>query len=209
MSYRTISEMVQASFVEKRSEFLAYLIPVTQNEEAIEWIQSIKADHRKAKHHVYAYILREGNIVRYSDDGEPQGTAGVPVLDVLQKQGLTDVLCVVVRYFGGILLGGGGLVRAYSHSATLAVNNARILHMLPSRMLRMVVDYTLYGKIAFLLPQYEILERSVQFLDQVHMELQVKEDYVERVTQALGDLSSGSLYLQWSEPMDFDFSSLD
>ena len=78
----------------------------------MDFINKIKAQHRKAKHNVYAYVLRDDNITRYSDDGEPQGTAGVPVLDVIQKEGLTDVCVVVTRYFGGILLGGGGLLRA-------------------------------------------------------------------------------------------------
>ena len=95
MNYITIKSPAKASFIEKRSEFIGYLSPVTTNDEAVEFINSIKAEHRKAKHNVYAYILRNDNIVRYSDDGEPQGTAGVPVLDVLQKNNLTDICCVV------------------------------------------------------------------------------------------------------------------
>ena len=107
MNYFTISANAKASFIEKRSEFIGYIAPVRTNDEAVAFINSIKAEHRKAKHNVYAYILREDNISRYSDDGEPQGTAGVPVLDVLKKRDLTDVCVVVTRYFGGILLGGG------------------------------------------------------------------------------------------------------
>ena len=108
MNYFTISANAKASFIEKRSEFIGCIAPVKTNDEAVAFINSVKAEHRKAKHNVYAYILREDNISRYSDDGEPQGTAGVPVLDVLQKRGLTDVCMVVTRYFGGILLGGIG-----------------------------------------------------------------------------------------------------
>ena len=132
MDYFTIAAPIDTSFTEKRSEFIGYLSPVLTNDEAVEFINSVKADHRKAKHHVYAYILRDSNITRYSDDGEPQGTAGVPVLEVLQKRGLTDVCCVVVRYFGGILLGGGGLVRAYSHSTSITCDAAQIRHMCES-----------------------------------------------------------------------------
>ena len=110
MNYFTISQPAEASFVEKKSEFIGYIAPVKTGDEAVEFVNKIKAMHRKAKHNVYAYIVRQDNISRYSDDGEPQGTAGVPVLDVLQKRGLTDVCVVVTRYFGGILLGGGGLV---------------------------------------------------------------------------------------------------
>ena len=126
MGYRTIAQAVTASFIEKKSEFIATLVPVQTADAAIACIEEVRKANRKARHNVYAYILRENHMTRYSDDGEPQGTAGVPVLNVLQKQNLTDVCCVVTRYFGGILLGGGGLVRAYSHSAALAVEAAQI-----------------------------------------------------------------------------------
>ena len=106
--YSTINGRAEASFTERRSEFIGYIAHVETNDEAVDFIGEIRAMHRKATHNVYAYILRDGCTSRYSDDGEPQGTAGVPVLDVLMKEGLTDVCCVVTRYFGGILLGGGG-----------------------------------------------------------------------------------------------------
>ena len=127
MGYRTIAQAVTASFIEKKSEFIATLVPVQTADAAIACIEEVRKANRKARHNVYAYILRENHMTRYSDDGEPQGTAGVPVLNVLQKQNLTDVCCVVTRYFGGILLGGGGLVRAYSHSAALAVEDKNFL----------------------------------------------------------------------------------
>ena len=92
MNYYTVSEAAEASFIEKRSEFIGYIAPVKTDEEAVNFINTIKAKHRKAKHNVYAYILRKDNISRYSDDGEPQGTAGVPVLDVLQKRGLLSLI---------------------------------------------------------------------------------------------------------------------
>ena len=95
--YKTISAEAKASFTERRSEFIGYIAPVSTDEEAVAFIGRIRAEHRKATHNVYAYIVRNGNLTRYSDDGEPQGTAGVPVLEVLQKRGLTDVCCVVVR----------------------------------------------------------------------------------------------------------------
>ena len=111
MEYRTIAAPVSASFVEKKSEFIAQLFPVRTQEDAVEAIENVRKQHRRARHNVYAYLLREGNASRYSDDGEPQGTAGMPILDVLQKNGLTDICCVVTRYFGGVLLGANGLVR--------------------------------------------------------------------------------------------------
>ena len=103
MNYLTISKPANASFIEKRSEFIGHIAPVETNEQAVDFINSIKAENRKARHNVYAYILRNENISRYSDDGEPQGTGGVPVLDVLKKRQLTDVCVVVTRYFVGIL----------------------------------------------------------------------------------------------------------
>ena len=103
MEYRTIAAPVSASFVEKKSEFIAQLFPVRTQEDAVEAIENVRKQHRRARHNVYAYLLREGNASRYSDDGEPQGTAGMPILDVLQKNGLTDICCVVTRYFGCLL----------------------------------------------------------------------------------------------------------
>ena len=122
MQYRTIRAAASAEFVEKRSRFIGYISPVTTQEDAAAFIDSIRSKHWDATHNVPAYIIREGNICRFSDDGEPQGTAGMPALNVLQKEGLTDCVLVVTRYFGGILLGGGGLVRAYSHAAKIAVD---------------------------------------------------------------------------------------
>lgn len=104
----------EARFIEKKSEFIGYLCPVQTEEQAVAFIEEIRAMHRKATHNCYAYILRENNAARHSDDGEPGGTAGVPIYEVLRKEGLTDVCCVVTRYFGGVLLGAGGLVRAYT-----------------------------------------------------------------------------------------------
>ena len=115
--YQTLTREAQYEFTEKRSRFIGYARPVTTEQEALDFIAAIRSKHWDAKHNVYAYRLREGHISRYSDDGEPSGTAGIPVLSVLQKGDLTDCVIVVTRYFGGILLGGGGLVRAYSHAA--------------------------------------------------------------------------------------------
>ena len=107
--YTTVRGRAEAGFVEKKSEFIGQICHVDDPDEAVAFIELIRSKHRKARHNVYAYITREGNTTRYSDDGEPQGTGGTPVLDVLLKEGLTDVSVVVTRYFGGILLGGGVL----------------------------------------------------------------------------------------------------
>ncbi len=123
--YKTVRAAASGELTEKRSRFIGYCKPVSTEEEATAFIASIRSRHWDARHNVYAYSLREGNLRRYSDDGEPSGTAGMPVLDVLQKSGVTDVCVVVTRYFGGVLLGTGGLVRAYSQAARLGLNAAQ------------------------------------------------------------------------------------
>ena len=151
--YRTIAQAAQDEFVEKRSRFIGYARPVQTEEEAQAFIAEMKSRHWDATHNVYAYILREGNIQRYSDDGEPQGTAGIPTLDVLQKSHVTDVAVVVTRYFGGILLGGGGLVRAYSHGASIALKAAGIITMKECSLLMLSCDYSRYGRVSSLIPE--------------------------------------------------------
>ncbi len=208
MDYFTIADRCETSFIEKRSEFLGYLAPVKTNDEAVAFINEIKAGHRKAKHHVYAYILRDSNITRYSDDGEPQGTAGIPVLDVLQKQNLTDLCCVVVRYFGGILLGGGGLVRAYSHSAAISCEAAQIQHMCESCPLTLVMDYTLYGKVTHCLPKYGVLETGSEFGTDVMLQLNVRMEVLDALQKDLTELSGGKIKMICGTPGYADFSSI-
>ena len=198
--YSTVRAFAQDSFIEKKSEFIGYISPAKTNDEAVEFINRIRAEHRKATHNVYAYILREGNTSRYSDDGEPQGTAGVPVLDVLQKEGLTDVCCVVTRYFGGILLGGGGLVRAYSHSAKIAVDAAERLIMCSSYPVKIKMDYDLYSKITYLLPDFEVKILDTDFGVDVKVSLLVKKAFAEPLREKLIDASNGRIsYVQGEE----------
>lgn len=208
MNYLTIADAVKTSFIEKRSEFIGYLSPISSSEEAVNFINSVKAEHRKAKHHVYAYLLRNDNIIRYSDDGEPQGTAGVPVLDVLQKKQLTDICCVVVRYFGGILLGGGGLVRAYSHSAALTCDSAKIQHMYKSTPLTLRMDYTLYGKVTYCLPKYGVLEQNNNFGTDVMLELLVRNEVLQNLVKELTEISNGKIQMVFGNSAYADFSSV-
>lgn len=158
--YKTVVDEATAEFTEKRSRFIAQVCPVKNEEEALAFLESVRASHREARHNVYAYICRENNISRYSDDGEPSGTAGVPVLNVLQKQGLTDVCVVVTRYFGGVLLGAGGLARAYGKSAADGILAAGVCEMIHSAVFQLTVEYPLLGKL-----QYTIGEKGYQILD--------------------------------------------
>jgi len=208
MNYFTISANAKASFIEKRSEFIGYISPVRTNDEAVAFINSIKAEHRKAKHNVYAYILREDNISRYSDDGEPQGTAGVPVLDVLKKRGLTDVCVVVTRYFGGILLGGGGLVRAYSHAASIACDAAHIMNMCMCHRLKITADYGMYGKISYLLPNYYTITVNSDFGSEVTLEILILSEKLDALKKDLVEVTNGSVSIEDCEELFEDFSSV-
>lgn len=206
MDYITIYEPSEDSFIEKKSKFIGYIAPVKTNEEAIAFIEKIKAMHRKATHNVYAYVLRKDNISRYSDDGEPQGTAGVPVLDVINKEGLTDVCIVVTRYFGGIMLGGGGLVRAYSHSASIAIKSARKMDMKDCYRLDISCDYSLYGKITYILPEYTHKMISTDFSDDVKLSLYIIENQCEDLKKKLIDISNASVVIEQSDKTNADFN---
>ena len=208
MNYFTVSGPAEDSFTEKKSEFIGYIAPVSTNDEAVEFINSIKARHRKAKHNVYAYILRKDNISRYSDDGEPQGTAGVPVLDVLQKRGLTDVCVVVTRYFGGILLGGGGLVRAYSHAASLACDAAHTMNMCLCHRLKITSDYGMYGKISYVLPNFETITVSSDFSDDVTLEILVLSEKLDALNKELIEITNASVKIVDCGELFEDFSSV-
>ena len=208
MNYYTVSEAAEASFIEKRSEFIGYFAPVKTDEEAVNFINTIKAKHRKAKHNVYAYILRKDNISRYSDDGEPQGTAGVPVLDVLQKRGLTDVCVVVTRYFGGILLGGGGLVRAYSHAASLACDAAHTMDMCLCHRLKICTDYGMYGKLTYILPNFETITVNSDFADSVTLELLVLSKKLSALISEITEITNGSAEITDCGELFEDFSSV-
>lgn len=208
MGYRTIAEPVKTSFVEKKSEFIATLVPVQTAEEAIACIETVRRENRKARHNVYAYILRENHMTRYSDDGEPQGTAGVPVLNVLQKNELTDVCCVVTRYFGGILLGGGGLVRAYSHSAALAVEAASIQTMVACHPVTLQMAYSLYGKVSYRLPQLPILQQDAVFGDTVTLSLLVPEELTASFQADMIELTNGEISVQVGALQYADFAAV-
>lgn len=203
-SYTTIKEYAEDSFIERRSEFIGYITPIKTEDEAISFINKIKEQHRKATHNCYAYILRDNNTVRYSDDGEPQGTAAVPMLDVLQKEGLTDVCLVVTRYFGGILLGGGGLVRAYSHSAKIAVDAATKLHMYKCVRVFVKSDYSLYGKIAYALADFRLKQINSDFSDTVSLELILEKSEFDTFSKKLTEITCGKAEISQGEELFAD-----
>lgn len=191
--YRTIAQAAQDEFVEKRSRFIGYARPVQTEEEAQAFIAEMKSRHWDATHNVYAYILREGNIQRYSDDGEPQGTAGIPTLDVLQKSHVTDVAVVVTRYFGGILLGGGGLVRAYSHGASIALKAAGIITMKECSLLMLSCDYSRYGRVSSLIPECGGIIDDTDFAGDVTLSFHMAPELMGSFAQKLADATNGQV----------------
>lgn len=203
--YKTVKLYNSDEYIIKRSRFIGYACPVKSIQEANDFIAEIKGKHWDATHNVYAYILREGSVKRYSDDGEPQGTAGVPVLDVLEKENLVDTAVVVTRYFGGILLGGGGLVRAYSHSAKIAVESAEIITMALCSDLEIFCDYTFYGKLGAFLSAEGAVVLDTEFTDNVKIKFRLKKSDVPHFNVKLTELSNGKISARVLEEKFCDF----
>ena len=194
--YKTVRAAASGELTEKRSRFIGYCKPVSTEEEATAFVASIRSRHWDARHNVYAYSLREGNLRRYSDDGEPSGTAGMPVLDVLQKSGVTDVCVVVTRYFGGVLLGTGGLVRAYSQAARLGLNAAQVVLMERCACCTLRCSYTHYGKIASLLQEHGGgLDDTVYEAD-VLLRFHIKPEALPGLNKALADATAGEIAVE-------------
>ena len=178
-TYRTVEQLGQDEVVIEKSTFIGYAKPVENEEAALAFIQEIKKKHRDATHNVPAYVLGEHNEVqRCNDDGEPSGTAGVPVLEVLKKENVRNVAIVVTRYFGGIKLGTGGLVRAYTKGAKLALESAKIITRVLYQTVIVSVDYTLLGSLQnqLKLKQYGI--QDIVYEDVVHLHVWVEEEDV-------------------------------
>lgn len=191
--YLTLQQNSAEEYVVNRSRFIGYARPVSTAEEAADFVNGIRARHRDATHNVYAYAIRSPEYSRYSDDGEPQGTAGMPVLDVIKKNELTDCCVVVTRYFGGILLGAGGLVRAYSHSASLAVQAARIIRMSLCAVLRVSCDYSFYGRLSSLIPECGGTVESTDFGADVTLTFRLPAEKEEYFRKQLTELSFGKV----------------
>lgn len=191
--YKTIQKQAQASFTEQRSKFIGYIKPVDKEEDAVNFINEIRAKHWDAKHNVYAYCIKEGKIKRYSDDGEPQGTAGMPVLDVLIKNEITNAVIVVTRYFGGILLGTGGLVRAYSHSAKIAIDEAKIITMKLCKDAELICGYGQYGKLSALISEYKGIIDNTEFTDNVKVYFHIDNESLKILDKELANATCGTV----------------
>lgn len=203
-SYTTIRSETSAEIEEKKSRFIAYIAPAQTEEEALSFLERMRSEHRMARHNVYAYVLRGGR-VRYSDDGEPSKTAGLPVLEVIEHAGLIDVIVVVTRYFGGTLLGTGGLVRAYTQAAKSAIENADFLLISRCVDLMLRIPYALYDRVAYLAAQNDIKIIDSTFTDMVELRLMVLEKNVERASEKLHELVRDQGSMTASEAYDAAF----
>lgn len=191
IEYKTVEKESFDEFTEKKSRFIGYVCPVKTQAEATEFISKIKSKHWDATHNVSAYVLRENNIQRSSDDGEPSGTAGVPVLDVLLKEKLVDVCVVVTRYFGGILLGAGGLIRAYSHGSKIAVESGNIITMSLCKVFTVSVDYSFYERLNILLSSVKANIDNTEFADNVKVTFSIKAELKGFLQSRLTEQSNG------------------
>lgn len=201
--YKTVLENASDEFVEKRSRFIGYCKPVKTEQEAIDFINEKRSEHWNATHNVYAYSLREGNIKRYSDDGEPSGTAGMPVLDVIVKNEIFDVVVVVTRYFGGVLLGTGGLVRAYSHGSKIAVEAAKPVIMQNCLVCEARCAYNQYGKVSSLIIGVGAVVDDTVYESDVLVKFHIKPDLLGTLNKKLADATSGGVTVEQKDEQYF------
>ena len=194
--YVTLGKEGESILEVKRSEFLGYASHVTSEKEARAFVDKIRKKHADARHNVYAYCIAENNIIRYSDDGEPQGTAGLPVLDILRKAGITDAVIVVTRYFGGTLLGTGGLVHAYSGAAKAAVEDAGCITLVPYEEYKLTVSYPLYQRIPILFKGLPIIIDSTDFEAEVVIRFAIKEGHFDGLSHSLKEASAGKVVIE-------------
>lgn len=192
-TYKTIIDDMTTQFTEKHSRFIGYVSHTETDEEAVAFIDKIRAQHSDARHNVYAYVLGAENRMRYSDDGEPHGTAGKPILDIINGFELKDVTVVVTRYFGGILLGTGGLVRAYSRAAKDTLEAAQKYIMVPGITYRVACEYTNYSRLEALVSDFGGAIEDTRFEHNVVMVFSVSKSVGEQFLLSLKDTFSSAL----------------
>lgn len=194
MAYTTVARQAEVETVIKKSRFIAHVAQVKSEDGAWSFIQQIRARHPEATHNCFAF--KAGEAVRMSDDGEPSGTAGRPIYDVVDKQGLSDTVIVVTRYFGGILLGAGGLVRAYSQAAVAGVEAAGTVRGATAVDLVLTLNYTLVGKVQHLIQQQSALPLDSQYGSEVTISCRVLQEHVKSFISGLAEASAGRILVR-------------
>jgi uncharacterized YigZ family protein len=182
-----------AEYEEKRSRFISWVYPITTENEALELIATLKKKYWNARHQCYAYIINgETTIHRFSDAGEPSGTAGLPILETIRKKDLSNVLVVVIRYFGGILLGASGLARAYGKAAAAGLSDAQVIIKKLCLIIVINMDYHIYGKIQNFINTYKLPVIDTRYTDIVETELLVEQEKIELFKKELNDITGGN-----------------
>ena len=209
-SYTTIDGRAVAEIEEKKSRFIASLAHVETEEEALAFLDEIRVANRMARHNVYAYVLREGGAgatgrVRYSDDGEPQKTAGMPTLEALQHAGLTDVICVVTRYFGGVLLGTGGLVRAYTGATQAGIEAATRVVVSSCVDISVRIEYPLYDQMLRIASDCSAKVLDTQYAEAVTLKLRMLDGTQQPLLDKITELCRGQERVEVSDPIDAMF----
>ena len=202
--YKTLRGTSTFEYEEKRSRFIATASFADTEERALAVLNSVRAANRTARHNVYAYVLQNGR-TRYSDDGEPAKTAGTPVLETINHAGVADVIVVVTRYFGGILLGGGGLVRAYSHTASIALQAAQIITMRECLLLSLTCDYGRYGRVASLVPECGGVTDDTVFEEKVTVKFHLAPELLGAFRKKLADATNGQVDVTEDGKKFFEF----
>lgn len=193
---KKLKSSAEIEFIEKKSLFIAFSANVENEEEALEIIKQRKKKFSDATHNVYAYIIGDGTLSRYSDDAEPQGTAGMPVLNAIRMSGITNVCVVVTRYFGGILLGAGGLVRAYSTSASMALDAGGTAIYESYFELQCSCSYSDYQKIQPILASYEAIIDDTDFASDVNLKFAVSEELFDRFNLKINETFAGRIEIE-------------
>ena len=192
-NYRTLHEFGTDEITIEKSVFIGYAKPIKSEEEALEFINEIKKKHKDATHNVWAYTVGKNmNIQRYSDDGEPQGTAGIPTLEVIKKEDLRDVAVVVTRYFGGTKLGAGGLFRAYTKGAKLGLEAGKIIYKVMYQEVKVKIDYTQLGKVQNELMNLGYFIKDTVYEDNVEIVVYSRLEDVEKLSEKMIDITSGT-----------------
>ena len=203
-AYKTIAALAEAEIVEKKSRFIGQIAPVATEEEALAFIAEVKATHRMARHNVYAYVLRGGR-VRYTDDGEPAKTAGMPTLEAIQHAGLEDVAVVVTRYFGGILLGTGGLVRAYTDATKAAIEAADVVTVSVCVDIILEVPYSLYEQLCRIAEAAGAKLAESDFAENVLLTFRMLDGTQPPFLEKLTELTRGQSEIIVTAPFDAAF----
>lgn len=197
-NYKTLAKQGSAELIERRSRFIATVKPVVSEAEALEFIDKVRSKYYDATHNVYAYIIKENNICRCSDDGEPSGTAGVPVLEVIRKEDITDAAVVVTRYFGGVMLGAGGLVRAYSAACKAGIDANGIIERVLCDEVHITTDYNMYGKLQYYINENGHRLDNVEYLQEIKLTLLCQTSLTKKAIADMIELTNARIIYEFA-----------